>query len=529
MQAQVALQMDSHSEDDVVASTNVPVATLQQQQQQQQQSPISGGVETILLIGPFRNALLPLLRKLRATYPVPPEVQQLLANSPPSSRYIYMYGQTLRLVFIDTNQESQRELRGNLVSRVLRHNPSLVLLCADFFDVASFEAVWGLDMCVLDSLDVDVMWVLVRSFSSTLRAMNAWHRSHMMTPPPVITQSHVRLAKRSIRSDRECVVVSLFGGARFIQGGALLGRASNSADGGRTGWGRFRVVGRTGDVADRVAGVSGSAGTGARVGVGVGATNGGGYARMNIRKLAAVIQQHLTASRHREARRGRMEAAQASPQQQQQEHERDQGLQYGRGEGVVVVEVVNGRSEVNQGDGDVTFEQQPTGSGQRATQSSASHGNSHSGVGGIAEDGDNDTNNINSSSIQDGPDETVDLDEHVEEATAGHDDDTNDVHVADSINRVDADQGFGADASTPSNTGTRARSLAAAYSKVGSLWNRLVRGLGFRRPSESEPQQQQQYSAAAVGQTEPQPQPQPRQQRRFRWRRGASRSAGGRR
>lgn len=149
-------------------------------------------------------------RKLEEFCPVE-ELQQSPASSSPSSTYIQMYGHILRLVFIDTSQGTQGELCGelcgDLASRILRHNLTLVLLCADFNDVSSFNAMWGLDNQVLDSLDVDVMWVRVWS---PLSVLNAYRRSHTMISPPVVTQSNVRRTKRSIRSDRDSVV-SLFG------------------------------------------------------------------------------------------------------------------------------------------------------------------------------------------------------------------------------------------------------------------------------------------------------------------------------
>lgn len=114
-----------------------------------------------------------------------------------------------------------------------------------------------------------------------------------------------------------------------------------------------------------------------------------------------------------------------------------------------------------------------------ATQRSEHHGSCRHGSGvGIADDG----NINNSKNTEHGPDEIVGVEEeHEEEKTAGHDEDSDNAHIVDNNYRIDFEQDLGAGCLTPTNTGTRAQSLAVAYTKLGSFWNRLAKGLEFRR------------------------------------------------
>lgn len=154
--------------------------------------------KTVVLIGHSRAIIVSLARQLVAAFPPPRN-----ADDAPAARLkstIFIDGDAIQLVLIDCPPLSTRQ---ELDTRVNRHSPNLVLLCADYFDVTSFESVIRLDMEVLDYLRFPCLWVLVRS-SSIKR-----HKSSNN-----VDDSDIRVAKHFLCSHRQSIVVSVDGTKR---------------------------------------------------------------------------------------------------------------------------------------------------------------------------------------------------------------------------------------------------------------------------------------------------------------------------
>lgn len=149
--------------------------------------------KTIVLVGFGRSFIIPIARKLMTIFPPP-------RDEPVSSRRrstIFVDGGPVRLVLIDCPTSSDHT---ELAARVNRHSPNLILLCADYFDVTSFESVIRLDMEILDYLSIPCHWVLVRSSSA--------QRSKASN---IVEDSDIRIAKHFFSSSRHCFVIPIDG------------------------------------------------------------------------------------------------------------------------------------------------------------------------------------------------------------------------------------------------------------------------------------------------------------------------------
>lgn len=195
-----------------------PNADNLQQQLQESVTRQQQQMETVLLIGPSRDILWPIMRKLVMENRVPAHLSVPFSSS--RERHIYLQGKIVRLVYIDTSHEVQRS---DIVSRVQQYNPIFIMMCEHLNNLQRFEKMWDLDRNVLDELDVEVMWVLVQSFSSPLSGLKAWIRAHVFKTDPVIKDADIQLAQNSLRSQRDCVVVSFSRAHRFMRGGVGVG------------------------------------------------------------------------------------------------------------------------------------------------------------------------------------------------------------------------------------------------------------------------------------------------------------------
>lgn len=150
-------------------------------------------MKTIVLVGFSRSFIIPLARKLMTIFP-PPRDGSVGSHQRST---IFVDGSPVRLVLIDYPSSSDHS---ELAARVNRHAPNLVLLCADYFDVTSFESVIRLDMEILDYLSIPCHWVLVRSSSA--------QRTNKSN---IVDDSDIRIAKHFFSSSRHCFVVSVDG------------------------------------------------------------------------------------------------------------------------------------------------------------------------------------------------------------------------------------------------------------------------------------------------------------------------------
>lgn len=158
-------------------------------------------IESIILIGQNRSTIVPLARKLIAAFP--PPKNDVAASRLRSS--IFINGDAIRLVLIDRTPFSMGE---ELAERVNRHSPNLVLLCADYSDVTSFESVVRLDMAILDYLHFPCLWVLVRT-GVVSRKKNGRNGAN------IVDDADIRVAKNFISKNRHCLIVSVDGSRSY--------------------------------------------------------------------------------------------------------------------------------------------------------------------------------------------------------------------------------------------------------------------------------------------------------------------------
>lgn len=149
--------------------------------------------ENIVIIGHDRKLMILLVQKLIDAFSSP----STNGRQPPTldKSTILVDGKAIRLVIIEANPA---ETRTHLALRVQRQAPKMVLMCADFHNVSSFESIVRLDMEVLDYLNVPCSWVLIKS----LRVKRP-RLSHS------VENDDVRSAKHFISSRRRCFLITV--------------------------------------------------------------------------------------------------------------------------------------------------------------------------------------------------------------------------------------------------------------------------------------------------------------------------------
>lgn len=147
----------------------------------------------VVLIGPTRKILVSLTRKLMASFPPP----QRLKDTSRSKSTLYVNGEAIRLVLVECPLSS---IGPEFAARVQRQKPKLVLLCADYFKVSSFESIVRLDMEIIDYLNVPCMWIIVKS---------AVQKKFKKTN--TITDEDVRAATHFLGTARKTILVNIIG------------------------------------------------------------------------------------------------------------------------------------------------------------------------------------------------------------------------------------------------------------------------------------------------------------------------------
>lgn len=152
--------------------------------------------QNMVLIGHNRTVLMSLAQRILATFP-PVDGQDIAARSKST---VYINGEAIRLVLIECPMFS---MGPELVLRVQRQSPKLVLLCADYFNVSSFESIVRLDMEMLDYLNITCVWVLVKS---------TWRP----TESNIVEEADVRTAKHFLSKPRKCFIAPVDGGLQGV-------------------------------------------------------------------------------------------------------------------------------------------------------------------------------------------------------------------------------------------------------------------------------------------------------------------------
>lgn len=145
----------------------------------------------LVLVGHCRKMMVSLAQSLEAIFP--PRLDDGRTAKPKST--LYINDEPIRLVLIESPLFS---MEPQLVSRIQRHSPKLVLLCADFFNVSSFESIVRVDMEMLDYLNVSCVWVLVKSLLQR-KTSN------------FVEEADVRTAKHFLSKSRSCFVAQVDG------------------------------------------------------------------------------------------------------------------------------------------------------------------------------------------------------------------------------------------------------------------------------------------------------------------------------
>lgn len=153
---------------------------------------VNGQSQNVVLIGHSKRLLMSLAQRLMLTFPPPTD-----RKFPRSKSTAYINGEAVRLVLVVCQTFS---ITSELVARVQRQSPKLVLLCADFFNLSSFESIVRLDMEMLDYLYTTCVWVLVKS-SSVKRPKKTI----------IVDNADVLNAKHFLSTQRRCFIAQVDG------------------------------------------------------------------------------------------------------------------------------------------------------------------------------------------------------------------------------------------------------------------------------------------------------------------------------
>lgn len=164
----------------------------------QTSSPILTGrvPHNIALIGHSRKILMPLAQRLLATFP-PVDGADIASRSKST---LYINGKLFRIVLIECPMFS---IGPELIMRVQRQSPKLVVLCADYFNISSFESIVRTDMEMLDYLNLTCVWVLVKS---TTRPKGS----------NIVDDSDVRTASHFLSTSRKCFIAPVDGALQNV-------------------------------------------------------------------------------------------------------------------------------------------------------------------------------------------------------------------------------------------------------------------------------------------------------------------------
>ncbi|PXF46363.1 hypothetical protein BWQ96_03862 [Gracilariopsis chorda] len=155
-------------------------------------------LQNIVLIGHTRTIMLHLAHRLTSTFAPPASTDGDLHRT---KSILYINGQLIRLVLIECPPNTAAP---DIAARVQRQSPKLVLLCADFYNMSSFELVVRLDMDILDYLNISCIWVLMKTTTKRRCSYNC------------VDDTDVSAANHFLSSPRRCFVVTVDGIQRSV-------------------------------------------------------------------------------------------------------------------------------------------------------------------------------------------------------------------------------------------------------------------------------------------------------------------------
>jgi len=113
---------------------------------------------TILLLGSSVSLMEALIRKLQHIFQPPLWESQTIYKRDPS--LLYIHNEPMR--FFPLERKSDTVSEEVFQAEINRFRPSMILLCADFFNLTSFEAIVRLDLEFLDTLNIACFWVIIK-------------------------------------------------------------------------------------------------------------------------------------------------------------------------------------------------------------------------------------------------------------------------------------------------------------------------------------------------------------------------------
>lgn len=113
---------------------------------------------TVLLLGSSVALMEALIRKLQILFRPPLWESQTIYKRDPA--LLYIHNEPMRLHPLERKSDSVNETV--FQSEIDRFRPSMILLCADFFNLPSFEAIVRLDLEFFDTLNIACFWVIIK-------------------------------------------------------------------------------------------------------------------------------------------------------------------------------------------------------------------------------------------------------------------------------------------------------------------------------------------------------------------------------
>lgn len=112
----------------------------------------------VVLLGSSSSLMLGLVSKLQSIFRPPLwEIQSIYRRDP---TLLYINNQPLRFIILERTSDALNV--STFVEEIKRYSPKIVLLCADFYNLGSFETIVRIDLEFLDSLNTNCFWIIIK-------------------------------------------------------------------------------------------------------------------------------------------------------------------------------------------------------------------------------------------------------------------------------------------------------------------------------------------------------------------------------
>lgn len=148
----------------------------------------------VVLLGQSTFLMRTLCDRLRNVFPAPPWLERSTYEKQQS--LLYVGNEPMRLVLLESPPELSNPEA--FAAFVHQYAPKMIILCASFFDVLSFEFLVRLDLDIHDLINVPCLWVLIKR-----------DRLHDRGVANKVEHTDVSAAKHFVSSPRRCVTVPI--------------------------------------------------------------------------------------------------------------------------------------------------------------------------------------------------------------------------------------------------------------------------------------------------------------------------------